>query len=65
MRYRLGRILQAISLFVIIPLAVAGNLAEVAGSPQSLSLKESLLVAAFGCVLFYLGRAIQGPSAAS
>lgn len=65
MRYRLGRILQAVSLFIIIPLAVAGNLAEVAGSPQSLSLKESLAIAGFGILLFYLGRAIQGPSAAS
>jgi hypothetical protein len=60
MRYRVGRILQAVSLFVIIPIAVAGNLAEVAGSPQSLALRDSLLLAAFGFLLFYLGRAIQG-----
>jgi hypothetical protein len=63
MRYRVGRILQAIALFVIIPFAVAGNLAEVAGSPQSLSLRDSLLLAGIGCILFYVGRAIQGPTA--
>jgi hypothetical protein len=50
----LGRALQIIGL-ILVPVAVAGNLAEIAHAPVALSLGESLLVSVIGISLFYLG----------
>jgi hypothetical protein len=58
MKYRLARILQLLGL-IIVPVAIAGNLAEIPGSPYQLSLKQSLLLSAVGVGLFYLGRWLQ------
>lgn len=56
--YWLGRTLQVVGL-LLLPLALAGNLAEFANAPIQLDLKQMLLMSALGIVIFYLGRAIQ------
>jgi hypothetical protein len=59
MTYRLARALQMIGL-LIVPVAVAGNAAEAAGAPFSLTLGESLVLATIGFVIFYAGYTLQG-----
>jgi hypothetical protein len=54
--YRLGRFLQFVGLFVVLPLAMAGNLLE------RLSLKDMLLLAAIGVGVFYIGYLFQQSS---
>jgi hypothetical protein len=56
MQYKLGRFLQFLGLFVILPLAMAGNLAE------KLDLKEMLLFSAAGVAVFYVGWLLQQSS---
>jgi hypothetical protein len=56
MQYKLGRFLQFLGLFVLLPLAMAGNLAE------KLDLKEMLLLAAAGVAVFYVGWLLQQSS---
>jgi hypothetical protein len=56
--YRVARVLQFIGL-VLVPIAVAGNLAEIANAPQALSLKESLLISAVGIGCFFIGWQLQ------
>jgi len=56
--YGLARLLQLLGL-VLVPLAVAGNLAEVAGADNRLDLKQSLILSGFGVALFYLGWLLQ------
>jgi hypothetical protein len=58
MLYRLGRGLQLLGL-LIVPIALAGNLAELAGGPFTLDLKEMLLLAGLGVLIFYIGHALQ------
>jgi hypothetical protein len=58
MLYRLGRALQVIGM-IIVPLAIAGNLAEAAGAKFSLDVKEMLLLSALGIIIFYIGRGLQ------
>jgi hypothetical protein len=58
MLYRVGRLLQFLGL-MLVPIALAGNLAELAGAPVRLDLKQMLLLAGLGIVVFYLGRVIQ------
>jgi hypothetical protein len=58
MLYRLARALQVIGM-LIVPLAIAGNLAEAAGAKFSLDVKEMLLMAALGVIIFYIGRSLQ------
>lgn len=58
MSYLLGRTLQIIGL-VLVPVAVAGNLAEIARAPVVLSLGESLGLAALGIAVFYVGYLLQ------
>jgi hypothetical protein len=53
MLYKLGRFLQFLGLFVILPVAMAGNLAE------RLSLKDMLLLSAAGVGVFFLGWLLQ------
>ena len=53
MAYKLGRFLQFLGLFVILPLAMAGNLAE------KLDLREMLLLSGAGVGVFYLGWLLQ------
>jgi hypothetical protein len=53
MRYNLARALQFISLFVILPLGVAGNLAG------KLSLNEMLAYAGVGVLIFLTGWLLQ------
>lgn len=53
--YRLGRILQVIGLIVSL-MGVSGNLAR----PEEITVKVSLVIAAIGIGIFYLGRLIQG-----
>ena len=52
MMYGIARVLQFIGL-VVLPLACAGNAAEL------LTLKEMLLMAGTGIVIFYLGVQLQ------
>ncbi|MCS7015384.1 MAG: hypothetical protein RMJ19_02495 [Gemmatales bacterium] len=58
MTYLIGRILQIIGL-VLVPVAVAGNLAEIAQARFALSLRESLALAVVGMLAFYLGYSLQ------
>ncbi len=51
--YRLGRFLQFVGLFVILPLAMAGQMLE------RISVKEMLLLAALGVGVFYVGYVVQ------
>lgn len=53
MRHQLGRLLQAIALFVILPLAIAGQAVE------SLTLGQMFLCVGVGVIVFYLGRMLQ------
>jgi len=52
MRYRLGRALQLAGL-IILPVAIAGNVAE------KLTLWQSLLISAVGMLCFYAGWQLQ------
>jgi hypothetical protein len=52
MRYKLGRFFQFLGL-VILPAAIAGNLAD------SLTLWQSLSLSASGMLLFYIGWLLQ------
>jgi hypothetical protein len=58
MLYRLSRLLQVLGM-IIVPLAIAGNLADAAGARVSLDVKQMLLLAALGIIIFYIGRALQ------
>jgi hypothetical protein len=58
MLYRLARLLQVIGM-IIVPLAIAGNLAEAAGARFALDIKEMLLLSALGIIIFYIGRGLQ------
>jgi hypothetical protein len=51
-RYRIGRLLQFLGL-LILPFAIASELMEKVG------LGQSLLIAAFGALVFYVGVQIQ------
>jgi hypothetical protein len=53
MLYKLGRFLQFVGLFVVLPLAMAGNILE------RLSLRDMLLLAAAGVAVFYVGYQLQ------
>ena len=56
MRYKLGRFLQFVGLFVIMPLAIAGQVIE------KLTLGQMFLAAGVGVVVFYLGQMLQRSS---
>jgi hypothetical protein len=56
MRYKLGRLLQFVGLFIILPLAIAGQVLE------KLTLGQMFLVAGAGVAVFYLGRTLQQSS---
>ncbi len=56
--YGLARMLQLVGL-VLVPLAVAGNLADLAGADNRLDLKQSLILSGVGIALFYLGWVLQ------
>ncbi len=51
-RYRLGRLLQLVGLFVL-PFAIASQLMDKVG------LGQSLLIAAAGAAVFYVGVQVQ------
>ena len=53
MLYSLGRFLQAIGLFVILPLALAGQ------ALQRMTEKEMLLLLVIGVAVFYVGWQLQ------
>ena len=53
MLYKLGRFLQFAGLFVIMPLAIAGNVAN------KLDLREFLLLASLGIAVFFVGWLLQ------
>jgi hypothetical protein len=59
MRYKLGRFLQFVGLFVIMPLSIAGQVME------KLTLGQMFLVAGVGVVVFYLGQMLQRSSGSS
>lgn len=63
MLYWLARGLQLLGL-LIVPIAVAGNLAEVANVPFRLDIKQMLLLSALGIVIFYLGHTLERKVAA-
>jgi hypothetical protein len=54
MLYRLGRFLQLLGL-LICPVGIAGNVAR----PEEITLKTSLLIAAAGMAIFFLGWLLQ------
>jgi hypothetical protein len=56
--YYCARFLQLIGL-VLVPVAIAGNLAEIAGANARLDLKQSLTLSGFGIFIFYLGKTLQ------
>jgi len=58
MTYLIGRTLQILGL-VLVPVAVAGNLAEIAHSPAALTLRQSLALSVLGIGLFYAGYLLQ------
>ena len=51
--YRLGRALQVVGM-IVLPLAVAGNVA-----PNGISLRTSLMMSGFGVVVFLVGYWLQ------
>jgi hypothetical protein len=53
MRYKLGRFFQFVGLFIIMPLAIAGQVME------KLTLGQMFLAAGVGVVVFYLGQMLQ------
>jgi hypothetical protein len=53
MRYKMGRLLQFVGLFVILPLAIAGQVVE------TLTLGQMFLWTAVGVIVFYAGRSLQ------
>ncbi len=55
MRYRVGRTIQFLGL-LILPFAIASELVNKVG------LGQSLLIAAGGALLFYVGVLVQGPT---
>jgi hypothetical protein len=55
MLHKLGRVLQFVGLFIIMPAAMAGQIVERDGKPV-LSLGEMLVVAMIGMLTFYIGR---------
>lgn len=58
MLYTIARILQLAGL-VLVPLAIAGNLAEAANAPHRLTLMESLALSGVGILLFTVGWFLQ------
>jgi hypothetical protein len=54
MLYKIGRLFQIIGL-IVLPIAIAGNLAP----ERTLDLRQSLSLSAIGIVIFYLGYRIQ------
>jgi hypothetical protein len=56
MRYKLGRFLQFVGLFIIMPLAIAGQVI------RELTLAQMFLAAGVGVVVFYLGQMLQRSS---
>jgi hypothetical protein len=56
LRYKLGRFLQFVGLFVIMPLAIAGQVMD------ELTLGQMFLAAGVGVVVFYLGQMLQRSS---
>jgi hypothetical protein len=53
MFYKVGRLLQFLGLFVILPLALAGNMLE------RIELKDMFMLSAVGIGVFYLGWLLQ------
>jgi hypothetical protein len=54
-RYRTGRALQMVGMFIL-PFAIASELMEKVG------LGVSMLIAAFGALVFYIGYVVQNQS---
>src|SRR5262249_37006074 len=57
MLYKIARFLQLAGL-IIVPIGIAGNLAERNDKPV-LDLKESLLLSTIGCLVFFCGWLLQ------
>ncbi len=55
MLYKVGRFLQVIGLFVLMPLGVAGNLAR----PDQIDLRTSLTISGVGVAIFIVGYLLQ------
>ena len=56
MRYKLGRFLQFVGLFIIMPLAIVGQVIE------KLTLAQMFMAAGVGVIVFYLGQMLQRSS---
>jgi hypothetical protein len=54
MLYKLGRVLQVVGM-IIVPVAIAGNLAP----ERTLDLRESLTLSALGVIVFGVGYFLQ------
>jgi hypothetical protein len=57
MLYKIGRLLQVVGL-ILLPVAIAGNIAPGAGGPP-LDLRQSLTLSSVGMVVFGLGWLLQ------
>jgi len=60
MIYKIARLMQLAGL-VILPIAIAGNLAERNQTPV-LDLKQSLVLSTIGCLVFFCGWLLQQSS---
>ena len=56
MRYKLGRFLQFVGLFIIMPLAIVGQVIE------KLTLAQMFMAAGVGVIVFYLGQMLHRSS---
>ncbi len=56
--YRIARGLQLVGL-ILLPVAVAGNLAELVDAKHALTLKDTLVLAGVGGLCFLLGWLLQ------
>jgi hypothetical protein len=56
MLHKLGRFLQFVGLFIVMPAAMAGQIVERSPGVPVLSLGEMFVVAALGMLVFYTGR---------
>jgi hypothetical protein len=57
MLYKLGRVLQLLGL-IILPIAIAGNVAD----PTRMDLRQSLSLSAAGIAVFFVGWLLQQAS---
>jgi hypothetical protein len=58
MLYFVARLLQLVGL-ILVPVAVAGNLAEIPNASVRLTLGQSLMLSTLGVLIFFIGYSLQ------